>query len=848
MNLLLFLIYITAFILVRQRLFSASWSFAAVTSDLIASIQLTILSSFSPYACLFFLGLAVPYSLLDGLIYRATGLRMRISLFHYLRQWKSFWESAKELGIHRFFLFFLIWLSLSGLFATLVLSTMPSVTLGIALFGMSLCLAVLWKVPTHLRHQRLHPLILEQVEGIRVLFKKKEKRIGDWHPLQENYFCPSSDFPLFRFTKQFQGRKHFSLLPRTGQKPHIVFVFMESFRAKSSAVCDVRAPFELTPCFNQIAREGVLWRQFYCASARSYKAIIASLFGISCKKDEQAFHKAHNFPLRGLPEILKEEGYFNALLQGGDLSFDCMGEFAKAHAFDLMEGMQEIAAGVQPAFQGSFWGVNDELLMRRAVQVLKQRDREATPSFINLFTISNHHPWRLTSEGLASDLEKKIFYPTDNPYEARFQKTLHYADRCLGWLVNELEKEGLLEKSLLFILGDHGQPFSEHGEKFLDRDGLYEEQVKVPLLLLAKGQGIEPQKIDEVASQEDLVATVLDLLGIETFHHSLGRSLCREQKETVAMFHSPFFPHRIGVRKNQWKWIYHPETKEEELYDLRIDPSEIKNLAREELMTLNALREEGLTRMKFIEDLFEKKLLIPSRLGEEDHILDFSGQRELSNERLVGSVVKTPPVILKIDDCDAISDRAIYEIAPFCTRLKLLSMRNCSRISLRAFKTLCLSTQQLYELDISHCFCIGDEGLEEVFDDTTLLQRLTLEGHLFLGGASIVGLLKKTPKLRRLSLLGTAQICDAEMTSILSLCPELKFLKLDVGRLTDASLEAIAKNAHHLIGIYLVNCQQITDEGLAVLGQRPNLSSVVLIDCPLVKGSFLKSWKKIFFR
>jgi hypothetical protein len=829
-----FFIYISAFIVLRSWFCRGKWSFTSVISDILIAVQLASLGSLSSWARFFLLGSAIPYALLDRLLSRSVGLRMRLSLSPHIKQWRSFWESAKELGIKPFLGFFIIWLLFSvgfSIFVPFTDSKLAAMTLFLASTG---CLVFFLNLSAHKCYEELHPLALEQVEAWRNLFKKEKNLLGNWQPKEESFFCPSQDFPLFRFTRQFNGNPHFSL-SLAEKKPHILFVFMESFRAKSTAACDPKTPSDLTPCFNQIAKQGVLWPQFYCASARSYKAIIAALFGISCEVDEVAFKKPDDFPLRGLPEILKEGGYFNALIQGGDLDFDGIGEFVKAHQFDLFEGMQEVAARYETKVHGNFWGVSDEFLMKRALEVLKEKDKQGIPSFINLFTISNHHPWRLPSQESMND----------SSHEERFQRTLHYADACLGSLIQELDKEGLLEKSLVFLFGDHGQAFSEHGNQSLDRSTLFDEQIKVPLLFLAKGTGLIPQEIEEVASQQDLVPTILDMLNIKTFHHSLGRSLCREKKEADAMFHAPFFPRSIGMRKGRWKWIFHPETGKEELYDLHQDPSEYSNVAYENSLLAQSLHKEGIARAAFLKGLFDKRRIMPSSEKKEEHILDFSGQRELTEEEFIDVLKKMSPKVLKIDQCDALSDEALYKASPFCSQVKILSLRNCLRITTPALKAICQSAKELSELDISHCLCL-EEGLEDLFDQEILLRRLSIEGHLFLKGGAIVKILQKTPKLRRLSLLDSPNLSDRDVDAFFDYCRELQFIHLDARNLTDASLASIAKKAPHLIGIYLTHCQEVTDRGLALLVDCPNLSSVILIDCPKAEGGFLKHWKRLF--
>ncbi len=94
----------------------------------------------------------------------------------------------------------------------------------------------------------------------------------------------------------------------------------------------------------------------------------------------------------------------------------------------------------------------------------------------------------------------------------RYRNALHHADRVAGGLVEELERSGALERTILVVTGDHGEEFAENG--FWGHTGNFTpEQVAVPFLL--RGPGIEPGVETRPTSHTDLPATLLELLGAD---------------------------------------------------------------------------------------------------------------------------------------------------------------------------------------------------------------------------------------------------------------------------------------------------------------------------------------------
>ena len=220
-------------------------------------------------------------------------------------------------------------------------------------------------------------------------------------------------------------------------------------------------------------------------------------------------------------------------------------------------------------------------------------DRKESPQFLTLFTISNHHPWNLPAHH-----QPPAFPPEISRIYRKYLSTFHYTDACLGLFIELLKEKNLLNNTLLFIMGDHGYPMGEH-ENFVEQRYLYEENIRVPLLLYAKDRIIQPKIIKNPASQLDLVPTLMDLLGLHGFNHAIGSSLMRKDNRRI-FFHNPYVFKNFGCREGKYKFIYTRISQELELYDLEKDPDEKNNIAPEN----PRLAQEFLHSVKDYEKLF----------------------------------------------------------------------------------------------------------------------------------------------------------------------------------------------------------------------------------------------------
>jgi arylsulfatase A-like enzyme len=188
--------------------------------------------------------------------------------------------------------------------------------------------------------------------------------------------------------------------------------------------------------------------------------------------------------------------------------------------------------------------------------------------------------------------------PADERKRRNFQamvkniyRVLLSVDANVGRVLDYLDKEGLAENTVVFYASDNGFFHGEHG--FFDKRLMYEPSIRVPMLWRYPGRfraGLVEST--HMALNVDVAPTILELCGVPVPLWMQGRSLAplldgRQVPWRDAFVYEYFeYPavHCIrknrGVRTDRWKLIQYWEQPEEwELYDVKSDPNEVRNLA-----------------------------------------------------------------------------------------------------------------------------------------------------------------------------------------------------------------------------------------------------------------------------
>ena len=180
-------------------------------------------------------------------------------------------------------------------------------------------------------------------------------------------------------------------------------------------------------------------------------------------------------------------------------------------------------------------------------------------------------------------------YDPPEPYRSRladaYDGEIAFMDSQVKRLLDFLDARKLAARTLVVIVGDHGESFGEHKE-FGHGVFLYDTTMHVPLLIRLPGR-IEPGTSDRLTGLADVAPTVLGLLGLPAPSEMSGADALSGSDESGAVYGESEFAFNThswsplaSLTTRRWKYI---EAPVRELYDRVADPGETKNLVRDRL-------------------------------------------------------------------------------------------------------------------------------------------------------------------------------------------------------------------------------------------------------------------------
>lgn len=305
---------------------------------------------------------------------------------------------------------------------------------------------------------------------------------------------------------------------RTPKPYNVVIVLLESWSARYiDAIAG--GDYGVTPNFDALAKDGVLFTRAYANGQRSIEGIGSMLCGItqpSALPNVGWGLEMHHLSYLG--RMAKQNGYATLAMQSSDRGSFRLDAIMRLAGFEHYYGAEDMNRSNRedtthsPRF--GTWDGNMFDLLHVKLGELKE------PFLGFTFTASTHSPFH--SPGGA--WEK---YPHDNTKSEGFLNTLYYADAMLGEFMRKAREEPWFERTLFIFTADHTLGYKEIGKG----EGVLEKH-HIPLLLYAPAL-LAPRTDERIASQNDLFPTVVDLLGWSEPFASLGQSL----------FDTPLFPH-----------------------------------------------------------------------------------------------------------------------------------------------------------------------------------------------------------------------------------------------------------------------------------------------------------------
>lgn len=176
-----------------------------------------------------------------------------------------------------------------------------------------------------------------------------------------------------------------------------------------------------------------------------------------------------------------------------------------------------------------------------------------------------------------------------NKARDKYDQEVFYTDLWVKKLFDFVDQQSFAKDTYLVISADHGEAFGEHG-MYKHAFELWEVLTRVPLIVC--GPGIKAQRITERRSHIDLVPTFLDLLGQKPAPELPGKSLLPEltgqeapkNREPIylEMTEDSHNPPRRALIRGDYKLIWSGPSDKFQLFNLKTDPAEDKDLSKSE--------------------------------------------------------------------------------------------------------------------------------------------------------------------------------------------------------------------------------------------------------------------------
>ena len=298
-----------------------------------------------------------------------------------------------------------------------------------------------------------------------------------------------------RLTGQEQGNASITDLNRTFParldglgKLNIVAIVEESFGAQFvGAYGDKRG---LTPNFDRLSRQGLLFANAYASGTRTVRGLGAIVTSMPPIPSEGIMKRPGCENIANWGEVLKKKGYQTSFLYGGHGVFDNMNHFFAANGFAISD-----LGDIKEITHRTIWGACDEDLFRHAVRYYDTAMAKGKPFFSVIMTTSNHSPFTFPT-GI----------PNVPPEGGGRIAGVRYADYAIGKFFEQALGTSWGKNTLFIIVADHDA-------RVYGREQIPMRHYRIPLLMLAPGH-LRPGVVTLATGQIDVAPTVMGILGL----------------------------------------------------------------------------------------------------------------------------------------------------------------------------------------------------------------------------------------------------------------------------------------------------------------------------------------------
>ncbi len=352
---------------------------------------------------------------------------------------------------------------------------------------------------------------------------------------------------------------------------------------------------EVTPNLNKLAKEGLYFTNFYAQDSVGTSSDTEFTFNTSLMPSSSGtvFVNYYDREYVTIPKLLKEQNYYTFSMHANNCTFwnrnvahESLG-YDRFYCYNKDFEIDEVLG----------LGLSDKSFFRQAVEKIKDIDENNEKYYGILIMLTNHTPfaaaetvdfdvtYKYEVENKETGLKETVTAPyLEGTTMGDYLKTVHYADEAIGQLIDDLDKEGLLDDLVIIIYGDHDAKlkkaefnrfynYDPETDSIKDKEDpdyvtidnyFYELNRKVPLIIWTKDKDIQKKlhgEVDSAMGMYDVLPTLGNMFNFSS-KYSLGHDIFNVKDNIVVFPNGDWLTDKLYYlgQKEEWKLINPDET------------------------------------------------------------------------------------------------------------------------------------------------------------------------------------------------------------------------------------------------------------------------------------------------
>ncbi len=356
---------------------------------------------------------------------------------------------------------------------------------------------------------------------------------------------------------------------------------------------DVLNNAQVMPNTYALKQDGVYLRAYTTSNQSDYAwpAIFSSQYPLRTRY-HYYYPRESRFPRVTIYDVLKQQGFDTAIYSAQNETWGGMFNYLNtgsldmfyysdaSHGEDYMSHEDSGFAAYTKKFR-SPGKIDDGVVVDEAISWIKGRHQDKF--FLGLNFQRSHFPYtwpdsfhppdpgvKPSGWGYSRTLVKGV--------KARYFSALRYTDEQIGRFINFLKEQGIYEKSIIVLMGDHGEAFYEHASPIHGNE-LFNETALTGLLIKGSNERITVKNYKN-PELLDVAPTLSSMLGLTIHPAFQGESLVAPSSFSKPVFITvqSAIAKQDAIVAGGWKLIRDLRNNRTSLFDLRRDPGESKNV------------------------------------------------------------------------------------------------------------------------------------------------------------------------------------------------------------------------------------------------------------------------------